>query len=97
MEKNKSIYFNNKTKALLLECFDGSLVISIGDTLFSAFEIPKNKKFSIEFDIDWERVKRKGGYTPPMSHPYKRASFEKYISKVKHLNQQEKDKMLQYM
>lgn len=97
MEKNKSVYFRNGTKALVLQCYDGTIAISVGEEMFSAHEIQSNAKFSIEFDVDWERVKRKGGYTPPMTHPYKRASFEKYISKVKHLNQKEKDKMLQYI
>lgn len=65
MDGKKSLYFRNGTQALVMECFDGKLSVSIGDEMYSTFEIPKNRKFSVEFDVDWDKTKRKRGYAPP--------------------------------
>lgn len=96
VQNNKGVYFRNSTHVLILECFEGNLLTSIGDELFSLVEIEKNKKFSTEFDIDFKKIKRMGGHAPPMTHPYKLSSFQKYVNSVKHLKTNQKKKMLEF-
>ncbi|MGI6329357.1 MAG: ISNCY family transposase [Bacilli bacterium] len=80
-------YFNNelkcfrpKTKALVIEAFNGDLVVSIDEKIYELRELSRNKRFSKELDLPQEEIKKEK-YVPPMSHPWKRASFEKQMKK----------------
>ena len=68
------------------ESFDGSLYVNILDTLYLMEEVPEHESFSKEFDDEIEEnkpsVKKK--YIPPMTHPWKRMSFNNYVQKQKH-------------
>lgn len=79
-------YFNNKTDCMVIEAFDGSLYVNILDTLYLMEEVPEHERFSKEFDDEPDtkekKVKRK--YIPPMTHPWKRESYNNYVQKQKH-------------
>ena len=79
-------YFNNKTGCMVIEAFDGSLYANILDTLYLMEEVPEHERFSKEFDDEPDtkekKVKRK--YIPPMTHPWKRESYNNYVQKQKH-------------
>ena len=79
-------YFNNKTDCMVIVAFDGSLYVNIHDTLYLMEEVPEHERFSKEFDdepdIKEKKVKRK--YIPPMTHPWKRESYNNYVQKQKH-------------
>lgn len=85
-DKNVKRYFNNKTDCMVIEAFDGSLYVNILDTLYLMEEVPEHERFSKEFDdepdIKEKKVKKK--YIPPMTHPWKRASYNNYVQKQKH-------------
>ena len=79
-------YFNNKTDCMVIEAFDGSLFVNILDTLYLMEEVPEHERFSKEFDDEPDtKVKKvKKINIPPMSHPWKRASYNNYVQKQKH-------------
>jgi hypothetical protein len=75
------VCFRPKTKCLVIKCFDGTLLVSIDEEVFQLKELLRNERFSKEFDevlIKKEKIK----YIPPMSHPWKLASFKKYLEKA---------------
>ena len=66
---------------MIIESFDGSLYVNILDTLYLMEEVPEHESFSKEFDDEIEEnkpsVKKK--YIPPMTHPWKKMSFNNYV------------------
>ena len=81
------IYFKNKTKCLVIEAFDNNLYANIDDNIYSLLKIDKHEKYSEEFDSDIPKeTKTKKVYIPPMTHPWKQASYNQYLAKQKHLH-----------
>lgn len=77
----KMICFRPKTKCLVIKCYDGTLLATIDEEVYQLKELSRNERFSKDFDeFIIEKEKRK--YIPPMSHPWKLASFKKYIEKT---------------
>ena len=77
-------YLMNKTKCLVIEALDGNLYLNANDVIYGLIEVPSHKKISKEFDKEVKENKPKKIYIPPMSHPWKRASFLNYLQKQKH-------------
>lgn len=81
-------YFNNelkcflpKTECLVIESFNGELLVTIDEKVFELKELSRNERFSKEFDeVKEEKIKEK--YIPPMSHPWKLESFKKQLQKA---------------
>lgn len=77
--------FKNKTKALVIRTLDDQMIISVDDKLYELRELIKHKQASIDFDEpDEVIVKPKKVYIPPMSHPWKHASYMAYVASQKH-------------
>ena len=72
--------FSPKTECLVIKAFNGDLLVTIDEQVLELKELSRNKRFSKEFDEVVE-VKEKKKYIPPMSHPWKLASFKKQIEK----------------
>lgn len=72
--------FSPKTECLVIKAYDGSLVVSIDEQILELKELSRNEKFSKNFE-EVPVVKQKTKYIPPMSHPFKAASFKKYQEK----------------
>lgn len=72
--------FSPKTECLIIKAYDGSLVVSIDEQILDLKELSRNERFSKNFE-DIPEVKEKKKYVPPMSHPFKAASFKKYQEK----------------
>ncbi len=72
--------FSPKTECLVIKAYDGSLVVSIDEQILELKELSRNEKFSKNFE-ETLVVKEIKKYMPPMSHPFKAASFKKYQEK----------------
>ena len=72
--------FSPKTECLVIKAYDGSLVVSIDEQILELKELSRNERFSKNFE-EVQTVKEKKRYLPPMSHPFKAASFKKYQEK----------------
>lgn len=76
--------FRKGVEGLVIQTFDNKLYISVDEALFLLKEIEQNKKVSKVFDNTPIPSKPKAVYIPPMSHPYKRASFIRHLQSIKH-------------
>ena len=86
-DRGAKLYFGNRTDCMVIEAFDGNLYVNIQDSLYLMEEIPEHERFSKEFDDVVEKEKTpKKKYIPPMSHPWKRNSYLRYVEKQKHRN-----------
>lgn len=81
--KGDTVYLHKGTNALIIEAFDGTLYANILDQLFALEVIPKRLETSSEFDVV-PKVKQRIYHIPPLSHPWKQASYNSYIAKQKH-------------
>lgn len=72
--------FSPKTECLVIKAYDGSLVVSIDEQILQLKELSRNERFSKNFE-EVPKVKENKKYIPPMSHPFKAASFKKYQEK----------------
>ncbi len=73
--------FSPKTECLVIKAFNGDLLLSVDEQVLELRELTRNERFSKEFDESVE-IKEKKKYIPPMSHPWKLASFKKQIQKA---------------
>ena len=76
-------YLKKGLDAMVIESFDKKLYVNILDHLFALEEVPIREERSKNFDEVVEPKKHKI-YIPPMSHPWKQASFNAYLAKQKH-------------
>ena len=81
---NNPTYFRKGTDALVIKAFDGGLFVSIGNKIYGLKEIPSHKATSKNFDFTDDKPKKRKRYLPPMSHPWKQASFQAYLEKQAH-------------
>ena len=75
-----------KTECLVIKAFNGELLVTIDDKVYELRKLQRNTIQSKEFDVIKE-VKAKKKFIPPMSHPWKLASFKKQMIKS-HYNHQ---------
>lgn len=76
--------FIPKTECLVIESFNGDLLVTIDECVYELKPLSRNERFSKEFD-EVEEIKEKKKYIPPMSHPWRLSSFKKQIEKS-HIN-----------
>ena len=79
--------FMPKTECLVINAFNGDLLVTIDENVYELKELNRNEKVSKEFDEFVEIPKQKKKYIPPMSHPWKLESFKRQmrLSHQKHV------------
>lgn len=82
-ENSKLVCFKPKTECLVIKAFDGNLLVTIDEKVYLLNELQKHKKVSIELDEILQTITSKRKiHIPPMTHPWKSASFKKQIQKA---------------
>jgi hypothetical protein len=83
-KNDKMICFKPKTECLIIKCFDGTLLATVNETVYEVRELLERKKISenIDLGIVIPISKEKNKYVPPMSHPWKVASYKKQMEKA---------------
>lgn len=76
-------YLKKGMSVMVIESFSGKLYANILDQLFALEEIPERETYSKNFDKQPE-IKPKKTYIPPMTHPWKHASYLAFVAKQKH-------------
>ncbi len=76
------VYFYKKTKAIVIKALNQDLFVSIHDVIYSLEVIPMNEATSKAFNPSKEKSVQKTVYVPPMSHPWKAASYEKFFKRI---------------
>lgn len=79
----KKIYYNPGMQVLVIEAFDKNKYMNINDNIYSMTIVEDRLENSAEFDEVKEEKKRKV-YIPPLTHPWKQASYNAYLAKQKH-------------
>lgn len=78
------VYYYKGTHCLVIKAFNGELFGCINEQVYALEEIPTHQHSSKNFDFKKLNKKSKRKYIPPMSHPWKRSSFEKYLENQSH-------------
>jgi hypothetical protein len=80
-------YLKKGTEGLVIRSFSGELFYSVDDLVFVLEEIPEHERTSRNFDFKPpDELPKKKPYVPPPSHPWKLASFKRYLKKQANLS-----------
>lgn len=79
-----AVHYRKGTKVMIIKSFSGDLYGCVGEMVYSLELLPNHKPVSKAFDYVKTPDKPKKKYIPPMSHPWKQESFEKYLNKQAH-------------
>lgn len=79
---NSMVYFRPRTECLVIEAFNGELLVSIHDSIYTLKELKKHKEYSEEFDIMPNIQKNKLNVIPEMTYYWKKEVFEEQIEKA---------------
>ncbi len=79
-----AVHHRKGTTAMVIKAFNGELYCSIGEQVYALELLPEHKLSSKAFDLATIPDMPKKKYIPPMSHPWKHASFEKYAKSQAH-------------
>ena len=78
---NKLKCFSSKTECLVINAFDGDLLVTIDNKIYELKELNRNEKFSKNFE-EIHVVKERKKYIPPMNHPWRLSAFKAQIQKA---------------
>ncbi|SQG19202.1 transposase [Streptococcus sobrinus] len=81
-EGDKEVFFARKTKALVIEAFNGDIYLNIADKTYATRPLQEHERHSDEFEPAQEKKKERRKYIPLQSHPWKLASFKQYLHKI---------------
>ena len=81
-ENNQIKCFRSKTECLVVKAFNGELLVTVDERIYELRKLETHKKYSEEFDVVPKTKKETKKYIPPMSHPWKLASFKKQLEKA---------------
>lgn len=79
-----AVHYRKGTKVMIIKSFSGDLYGCVGELVYSLELLPSHKPVSKAFDYIKTPDNPKKKYIPPMSHPWKQESFEKYLKKQAH-------------
>ncbi len=79
-----AVHHRKGTTAMVIRSFNGELFSCIGEQVYALELLPEHKPSSKAFDLTTIPAAPKKKYIPPMSHPWKQASFEKYAKGQRH-------------
>ena len=78
------VYYYKGTSGMVIKAFNKELFFCVEEKVYALDEIPKHEHKSKNFDFNTTKDKPRKRYIPPMSHPWKQASFERYMNKQAH-------------
>jgi transposase len=79
-----AVHHRKSTTAMVIRAFNGELYSCIGEQVYALELLPEHKPSSKAFDLATIPEVPKKRYIPPMNHPWKQASFEKYSKSQSH-------------
>ena len=77
----KQVFFIKNTVAIIIRAFNNKLYGSVNDKVFILEEIKNHETTSRNFTLNYQKPKVKKKYIPPMSHPWKKYEFRKFINR----------------
>lgn len=83
-ETGHAVHHRKGTSVMIIKAFDGELYSCIGEQVYGLEILPDHHLVSKAFDLATLHKEPKKKYIPSMSHPWKKASFDKFMSKQSH-------------
>lgn len=80
------VHYRKGTTAMVIKAFNSELYSCIGEQVYALELLPEHRPSSKAFDMAVLPKLPKKKYIPPMSHPWKQESFEKYVKQQLHRN-----------
>lgn len=81
MKNSEEVYFTRGSEVLVIETFNGEIYVNIADKIYHTRRLESHELQSDTFDEVVEKKKERRPYIPPQSHPWKLASFRRYLNK----------------
>ena len=79
------VHYTKGTKSMIIRAYDESLYCCVNDKdVYALEEVPERETKSKNIDFDYKKPEPKKINIPPMSHPWKSASFKAFLRKQKH-------------
>lgn len=79
------VHYRKGTKAMVIRAFNGSLFCCVNDKDIYALQlIPSHEEKSKDLDADYRKPEPRKQYIPPMSHPWRRSSYKKFVNSQDH-------------
>lgn len=78
------VYYHKGTSGLVIRAFNNELYFCVNEKVYCLELLPEHVPSSKNFDLAESPKAPKKRYIPPMSHPWKQTSFERYCSKQSH-------------
>lgn len=84
-QSGMQIHYRKGTKVLFIQAFNGNKYCCVNDKdIYALEEIPKHASKSRDLDPDYKEPKPTKKYIPPMTHPWRRSYFGKFVKKQEH-------------
>lgn len=83
-KNGEPVYYQKGTTAMVIKAFDDSLYTCINEQVYALELLPSHKPKSKAFDFVEIPKPSKKPWIPPMSHPWKKESFDRYKRSLKH-------------
>lgn len=78
------VHYHKGTTGMVIKSFDDILYFCVNEQVYALEVLPDHKPCSKTFDFVQSNQEPKKRYIPAMSHPWKQASFEKFMKKQTH-------------
>lgn len=78
------VHYHKGTSGIVIKAFDGQLFFCINEKVYALSLLPEHELTSKYFDLAVPSEKPRKHYIPPMNHPWKQSSFERYLKKQAH-------------
>lgn len=79
-----AVHYRKGTQGMVIKSFDNKLYFCVNESVYVLDVLKDHAETSKTFDLPALDEKPKKRYIPPMSHPWKQSSFEKYMQKQPH-------------
>ncbi|MGL5895486.1 MAG: ISNCY family transposase [Lactococcus lactis] len=89
---NQLVCLTPKKKILVIKALDGRLYLSDDHEIYTLRKLQEHRKISKDFDlVEASQNNTKAIYRPEMTHPWKRASFNRYLIKTNQKREKQND------
>lgn len=80
------IHYRKGTVGTVIQSFNGEVFLCVDEKVYALDLLPGHELSSKNFDLAVPNAQPRKRYIPPMSHPWKQDSFEQYLKKQAHRN-----------
>ncbi|MCB2301136.1 transposase, partial [Clostridium tagluense] len=80
------VHYRKGTVGMVIQSFNGQIFLCVDEKVYALDLLPGHELSSKNFDLAVPNTQPSKRYIPPMNHPWKQDSFERYLKKQAHRN-----------